>query len=72
MSDASDTPATAKTTDGSDVVIVTTRKVSCIGSGGALGHPISYMEMGDDNRVRCKYCDRIFAMDPNAAPDDGH
>lgn len=54
-----------------DVIIVTRRRVSCDGGGGALGHPKVWMDMGQDNTVECKYCDRIFALDPNAA-DDGH
>lgn len=53
------------------VTIVTQRRVACDGGGGALGHPKVWMDMGQDNTVECKYCDRVFALDPNAA-DDGH
>lgn len=44
-----------------EIVIVETRKVSCNG-GGALGHPIVWYEMGDDDVVECKYCDRRFVL----------
>jgi len=54
-----------------DVIIVTTRRVACDGGGGALGHPKTYLDMGQDNQVRCKYCDRIFAV-ANDAVDNGH
>jgi len=54
-----------------NVIIVTTQRVSCDGGGGAMGHPRVYMDMGSDTSVRCKYCDRIYKLDPNAA-DSGH
>jgi len=40
---------------------VTTRLVSCNG-GGVLGHPKVYMDMGQENTVQCKYCDKIFVL----------
>ena len=54
----------------SEVVIVTKRRVSCDGGGGALGHPKVFMDMGQGTEVECKYCDRIFRLDPKAA--DAH
>ncbi|MCH9752583.1 MAG: zinc-finger domain-containing protein [Hyphomonas sp.] len=45
-----------------EIVFVETRKVSCNGGGGALGHPIVWYEMGDDDEVECKYCDRRFVL----------
>ena len=67
--DKAQTPGTTpQSSDGGDVVIVPSRRVMCEGSGGSLGHPRSYMDMGDENTVRCKYCDRVFALDPNAGP----
>jgi uncharacterized Zn-finger protein len=55
-----------------DVVIVTSTRVMCEGSGGALGHPRTYLDMGDATSVTCKYCDRMFKLDPNAAPGGHH
>lgn len=55
-----------------DVVIVTTRRVACDGGGGALGHPKTYLDMGQDNQVRCKYCDRVFAVSNDAADGSHH
>lgn len=47
-----------------ETIIVETRRVSCDGGGGALGHPKVFMEMGADDFVVCKYCDRRFQMKP--------
>lgn len=49
-----------------DIIIATSKRVKCDGGGGALGHPLVWLDMGEDTQVRCKYCDRIFQLDPNA------
>lgn len=67
------TPAATLTShDDEDVVIVSSTRVMCEGSGGALGHPRTYLDMGSDTSVTCKYCGRVFKLDPNAAPSDHH
>lgn len=50
-----------------DVAMVQSKRVSCNGGGGALGHPLVWMDMGDEDYVICKYCDRVFKLDPHAA-----
>ncbi|MEM9055571.1 MAG: zinc-finger domain-containing protein [Pseudomonadota bacterium] len=45
-----------------EVILVEERKVACDGGGGALGHPKTWYEMGDDDMVECKYCDRRFIL----------
>ncbi len=45
-----------------EVVKVRSKRVACDGGGGALGHPLVYMEMGDDTFVECGYCDRRFEL----------
>ncbi|MFN3211491.1 MAG: zinc-finger domain-containing protein [Henriciella sp.] len=45
-----------------ETILVDERKVSCNGGGGALGHPIVWYEMGDDDMAECKYCDRVFIL----------
>lgn len=47
-------------------LIVQTRRVSCDGGGGALGHPKTWLDMGQDTEVECKYCDQLFRLDPSA------
>ena len=56
----SDTKTTNPTS--SNTVLVTEHRVSCDGGGGALGHPKVYMDMGQSEQVKCKYCDKIFVL----------
>lgn len=50
-----------------DVILTTSKRVACDGGGGALGHPKIWLDMGQDTQVRCKYCDRVFTLDPKAS-----
>jgi len=63
-------------------ILVTSKRVACDG-GGVLGHPLVYLEMGEDDFVECGYCDRRFALaadphaeshylDPAARPPEAH
>lgn len=52
-----------------EVVVVHTKRVSCDGVGGPLGHPRVFLEMGEDDFVECGYCDRRFQLASGA---DGH
>lgn len=54
-----------------EIVVVETKRVMCDGGGGALGHPRTFYDMGEDTMVECGYCDRRFVLkgsthDPNA------
>ncbi|MEL6766024.1 MAG: zinc-finger domain-containing protein [Pseudomonadota bacterium] len=53
-----------------EIVEVTTRRVSCVGQGGALGHPLVYMQIGPRGYVDCGYCDKRFVLKEGAAQDD--
>ena len=55
-----------------EIIEVDTRRVSCDGGGGALGHPRVYLEMGDENFVECPYCDRRFVLKPGQARIDAN
>ncbi len=46
----------------SNIEIVSSKKVSCDGGGGALGHPKVYLEMGDENEIICPYCSKLFKL----------
>ena len=48
--------------DPPEVVFAESTRVACDGGGGALGHPLVYMEMGDSGFVECGYCDRRFVL----------
>ena len=50
--------------------MVSTKRVACDGGGGALGHPLVYMDMGDENFVECGYCDRSFVLSAHPAPEN--
>ena len=39
------------------------------GGGGALGHPLVYMDMGEDDHVECGYCDRRFVLSAHPKPE---
>lgn len=42
--------------------IVTTKTVACDGGEGGLGHPKVYLNLGDEGRVECPYCDKLFVL----------
>lgn len=46
-----------------EVVLTSTRHVSCEGLGGALGHPRVYLQMGASGFADCGYCDRRFVLE---------
>ncbi len=48
--------------DPPEVISVESTRVACDGGGGALGHPLVWMEMGDSAFVECGYCDRRFVL----------
>lgn len=69
MAKLHDNPKTDQATPGDpdaipapEVIEVTSRKVKCDGGGGALGHPVVYYDMGEENFVECGYCDRRFVL----------
>lgn len=48
--------------DTDDLILVDGHRVSCDGGGGALGHPLVWMELGNDGVAVCKYCDKRFVQ----------
>lgn len=46
---------------------VTSRRVSCEGEGGAMGHPRVWLQIDARGQIDCPYCDRRFVLDG-----DGH
>ncbi len=63
-----------------EVIFVDGHKVACNGGGGALGHPLVYIELGVDGEAECGYCDRKFVqkhhaedyMSPAPRPEGAH
>ncbi|MGE3143037.1 MAG: zinc-finger domain-containing protein [Hyphomonadaceae bacterium] len=64
-------PGDADAVPAPELIVTASRKVRCDGGGGALGHPVVYYDMGEDDFVECLYCDRRFKLDP-AAGKHGH
>ncbi|MBC7768104.1 MAG: zinc-finger domain-containing protein [Phycisphaerales bacterium] len=56
------TPGDAGALPAPEVITVSARKVKCDGGGGALGHPVVFYDMGEENFVECGYCDRRFVL----------
>jgi len=52
--------------DAPEIIEVDDTRVTCQGTGGALGHPRVYLEMGDEGFVECSYCDRRFVLKAGA------
>lgn len=49
-----------------EVIAVAHGRVACDGGGGALGHPLVYLELGANGVAECGYCDRQFVLTPGA------
>ncbi|NMM45338.1 zinc-finger domain-containing protein [Rhodospirillaceae bacterium KN72] len=57
--------------DEPEIEIVDHSRVSCDGGGGPLGHPKVYLQMGQDRKVDCPYCDKRFVL-KDGVPLGGH
>ena len=57
-----------------EVIEVETRKTSCDGGGGALGHPRVYLTVGaGETEIVCPYCSRTYRLKAGAeAASHGH
>ena len=52
--------------DAPETLTVSETRVACDGSGGALGHPKVFLQIGDEGVVECPYCDRRFVLAKDA------
>ena len=43
-----------------NVTVTAQSRVVCNGGGGPLGHPKVFLTLGNDDRVLCPYCSRVF------------
>ena len=62
----------APSIDTPETVETDSKRVSCDGGGGALGHPLVFLEMGDKDHVECPYCGRRFVLKAGAVVSDHH
>ena len=49
-----------KNSSSSNVTVTNDERVACNGSGGPLGHPQVWLNIGAEGRVVCPYCSREF------------
>ena len=56
----------------SEVVRTSQARVACDG-GGELGHPQVWLNLGDEGRIACPYCSRVFVLEGSRhdEPEDG-
>ncbi|CAN1498247.1 Zinc finger, CHCC-type [Caulobacteraceae bacterium] len=47
-----------------ETIYVDDHRVAC--DGGALGHPKVWYEMGDEGKVECLYCGRVYVKKDGA------
>lgn len=52
-----------------ETLVVHTRRVSCDGGEGALGHPRIWLEIDARGFVDCPYCDRRFLLEGDGGSD---
>jgi len=45
-----------------ETVVVDKHRVSCDGGADADGHPKVFMDMGQADKVECKYCGKRFVF----------
>jgi len=45
-----------------EIIETDSKTVACDGDGGPLGHPRVYLNLGDDNKIECPYCSRLFVL----------
>ena len=57
--------------DQPETIVVTKDRVACDGGGGPLGHPMVYLTLGEDGRVVCGYCGRVFVKKDAASVGSG-
>jgi len=45
-----------------ETTVVEGTVAACNGGGGALGHPLVYLNLGDEGEAVCPYCSRRFVL----------
>ena len=58
--------------EATDVIEVERPTAACDGGGGALGHPLVYLHLGDKGEIDCPYCGRRFVLKQGTEAARGH
>jgi uncharacterized Zn-finger protein len=43
-----------------ETIYINETVAACNGGGGPLGHPRVFLNLGNDGKVECPYCSRLF------------
>ena len=54
------------TIEAPETEVIETTTIACDGSEGALGHPRVFLNVGDEGKVECPYCDKLFILSGGA------
>ena len=54
-----------------EIITVDTDRVACDGGGGPLGHPKVYLNLGEQGRIECPYCSRLYILRAGAQAGPG-
>ena len=55
-----------------EIIKVEQQRVGCDGGGGALGHPLVYLNLGVEGHIECPYCSRRYELKEGAVVGHGH
>lgn len=53
-----------------EIVEVSSKTVACDGDEGPLGHPRIYLNLSQEGRVDCPYCDRQYVLKSHGSTGD--
>ena len=46
---------------------VNSKKISCEGGSTISGHPLVYLDMGEDDSITCPYCSKFFTINKESS-----
>jgi uncharacterized Zn-finger protein len=65
---ADDAYAKFRNDNGVPEIRIGIKEFKCIGVSPPQDHPHIYLDMGDDDTIRCPYCATLFRFDPRLGP----
>ncbi len=52
----------SKQAEAAQAIYITENYARCDGGNGALGHPVVYLKLDENNQVMCPYCNHKFIL----------
>jgi len=53
-------------------VVVNSKIVNCDGGNGSSRHPNVYLNVGNENKISCPYCSRLFIYETLSVEGEDH